>query len=199
MNFILKEKDLYQSIQNYKNLSEKQLFLLLKHLDNSYYNDESIINDIEYDILREYAENKYPNNTYFHCIGSEISNNEKVKLPIFMGSMNKIKSENNILDNWIKKYKGNYVVSSKLDGVSGLYVKKNNIEQLFTRGNGEYGRDISKYIPYLKLPKHDHDIIIRGEFIMSKEIDVLMVKLEKVFIRNFTFLNLFNKIQFERC
>jgi NAD-dependent DNA ligase len=170
MNFILKEKDLYQTIQNYKNLSEKQLFILLKHLDNSYYNDESIINDIEYDILREYAENKYPNNTYFHCIGSEISSNEKVKLPIFMGSMNKIKSENNILDNWVKKYKGNYVVSSKLDGVSGLYVKKNNIEQLFTRGNGEYGRDISKYIPYLNLPKHEHDIIIRGEFIMSKEI-----------------------------
>ena len=170
MNTILKETRLQQSIKNYKNLSEKDLFLLLKHLDDLYYNDESIITDIEYDILREYSENKYPNNTYFHCIGSEISNNEKVKLPIFMGSMNKIKSENNLIDNWLKKYKGNYVVSSKLDGVSGLYVKQNNCEQLFTRGNGEYGRDISKFIPYLNLPKHDHDIIIRGEFIMSKEI-----------------------------
>ena len=170
MSFILKENILHQSVQNYKNLSEKDLFILLKYLDNSYYNDESLISDIEYDILREYAENKYPNNTYFHCIGSEISSNEKVKLPVFMGSMNKIKSENNILDNWIKKYKGNYVVSSKLDGVSGLYVKKNNCEQLFTRGNGEYGRDISKFIPYLNLPKHEHDIIIRGEFIMSKDI-----------------------------
>ena len=170
MNTILKETILQQSIKDYKNLSEKNLFLLLKHLDDLYYNDESIITDIEYDILREYSENKYPNNTYFHCIGSEISNNEKVKLPIFMGSMNKIKSENNLIDNWLKKYKGNYVVSSKLDGVSGLYVKQNNCEQLFTRGNGEYGRDISKFIPYLNLPKHDHDIIIRGEFIMSKEI-----------------------------
>jgi DNA ligase (NAD+) len=170
MSTILKENILQQTIKNYKNLSEKDLFLLLKHLDDLYYNDETIITDIEYDILREYSENKYPNNTYFHCIGSEISNNEKVKLPIFMGSMNKIKSENNLIDNWIKKYKGNYVVSSKLDGVSGLYVKQNNCEQLFTRGNGEYGRDISKFIPYLNLPKHDHDIIIRGEFIMSKEI-----------------------------
>ena len=170
MNTNLKETRLQQSIKNYKNLSEKDLFLLLKHLDDLYYNDESIITDIEYDILREYSENKYPNNTYFHYIGSEISNNEKVKLPIFMGSMNKIKSENNLIDNWLKKYKGNYVVSSKLDGVSGLYVKQNNCEQLFTRGNGEYGRDISKFIPYLNLPKHDHDIIIRGEFIMSKEI-----------------------------
>jgi NAD-dependent DNA ligase len=170
MNTILKEKVLQKSITNYKNLSEKELFILLKHLDNSYYNDESIISDIEYDIMREYAENIYPDNTYFHCIGSEISNNEKIKLPVFMGSMNKIKSENNLIDNWIKKYKGNYVVSSKLDGVSGLYVKKNNCEQLFTRGNGEYGRDISKFIPYFNLPKHDHDIIIRGEFIMSKEI-----------------------------
>jgi len=148
MNTILKEKGLQKSITNYKNLSENDLFLLLKHLDDFYYNDESIISDIEYDIMREYAENKYPNNTYFHFIGSEISNNEKIKLPVFMGSMNKIKSENNSIDNWIKKYKGNYVVSSKLDGVSGLYVKQNNIEQLFTRGNGEYGRDISKFIPY---------------------------------------------------
>lgn len=170
MNTNLKETRLQQSIKNYKNLSEKDLFFLLKHLDDLYYNDESIITDIEYDILREYSENKYPNNTYFHCIGSEISNNEKVKLPIFMGSMNKIKSENNLIDNWLKKYKGNYVVSSKLDGVSGLYVKQNNCEQLFTRGNGEYGKDISKFIPYLNLPKHDHNIIIRGEFIMSKEI-----------------------------
>ena len=170
MSTNLKENILQQSIKNYKNLSEKNLFLLLKHLDDLYYNNESIITDIEYDILREYSENKYPNNTYFYCIGSEISNNEKVKLPIFMGSMNKIKSENNLIDNWIKKYKGNYVVSSKLDGVSGLYVKQNNCEQLFTRGNGEYGRDISKFIPYLNLPKHDHDIIIRGEFIMPKEI-----------------------------
>jgi DNA ligase (NAD+) len=170
MNTILKEKGLQKSITNYKNLSENDLFLLLKHLDDFYYNDESIISDIEYDIMREYAENKYPNNTYFHFIGSEISNNEKIKLPVFMGSMNKIKSENNSIDNWIKKYKGNYVVSSKLDGVSGLYVKQNNIEQLFTRGNGEYGRDISKFIPYFNLPKHDHDIIIRGEFIMTKEI-----------------------------
>ena len=170
MNNVLKEKVLYESIQNYKNLSETKLFLLLKQLDDLYYNDESIISDIEYDILREYAENKYPSNTYFNCIGSEILSNEKVKLPIFMGSMNKIKSENNTLDVWIKKYKGNYIVSSKLDGVSGLYVKKKNCEQLFTRGNGEYGRDISKFIPYLNLPKHNFDIIIRGEFIMSKEL-----------------------------
>ena len=170
MNTILKKNDLQKSIKNYKNLSENELFILLKQLDDSYYNDSSIISDIEYDIMREYAENKYPNNTYFQCIGYEISNNEKIKLPVFMGSMNKIKSENNLIDNWIKKYKGNYVVSSKLDGVSGLYVKQNNCEQLFTRGNGEYGRDVSKFIPYLNLPKHNHDIIIRGEFIMSKEI-----------------------------
>ena len=39
MNTILKEKDLQKSITNYKNLSEKDLFLLLKHLDDLYYND----------------------------------------------------------------------------------------------------------------------------------------------------------------
>ena len=76
MNTILKKNDLQKSIKNYKNLSENELFILLKQLDDSYYNDSSIISDIEYDIMREYAENKYPNNTYFQCIGYEISNNE---------------------------------------------------------------------------------------------------------------------------
>ena len=46
MNTILKETILQQSIKDYKNLSEKNLFLLLKHLDDLYYNDESIITDI---------------------------------------------------------------------------------------------------------------------------------------------------------
>ena len=41
--------------------------------------------------------------------------------------------------------------------------------KLYTRGNGIYGQDVSHLIPYLNLPKQK-DIVVRGEFIISKSI-----------------------------
>ena len=92
----------------------------------------------------------------------------KVKLPYFMGSMNKIKPDTNALDKWIAKYSGPYVISTKLDGVSGLYTVENNVEKLYTRGDGTIGQDISHLIPYLRLPNKINKIAVRGEFIISK-------------------------------
>ena len=154
-------------------LEEDKIIKMLKYLDNEYYNCEDklvLLDDLEYDILRDYAINKYGNNSYFNNIGSPIKYNEKVSLPIFMGSMNKIKAETNDLSNWLKKYKGQYIISAKLDGVSGLYVKENNLEKLYTRGDGFFGKDISYLIPFLNIPNLNKDIIIRGEFIISKHL-----------------------------
>jgi NAD-dependent DNA ligase len=154
-------------------LEEEKIIKILKYLDNEYYNCEDklvLLDDLEYDILRDYAINKYGNNSYFNNIGSPIKYNEKVSLPIFMGSMNKIKAETNDLSNWLKKYKGQYIISAKLDGVSGLYVKENNLEKLYTRGDGFFGKDISYLIPFLNIPNLNKDIIIRGEFIISKHL-----------------------------
>jgi NAD-dependent DNA ligase len=68
----------------------------------------------------------------------------------------------------MKKYNGMYVLSCKLDGVSGLYSTEGPRPRLYTRGNGIIGQDISHLIPYLKLPKV-RGISIRGEFIISKQ------------------------------
>jgi NAD-dependent DNA ligase len=152
-------------------LEEEKIIKILKYLDNEYYNCKDnllLLDDLEYDILRDYAINKYGNNSYFNNIGSPIKYNEKVSLPIFMGSMNKIKAETNDLSNWLKKYKGQYIISAKLDGVSGLYVKENNLEKLYTRGDGFFGKDVSYLIPFLNIPNLNKDIIIRGDFIISK-------------------------------
>jgi len=86
-----------------------------------------------------------------------------------MGSMDKIKPDTEALNLWKKKYNGPYVLSCKLDGVSGLYSTENDVPKLYTRGDGKIGQDISNFIPYLNLPKKK-DLVIRGEFIISKSI-----------------------------
>jgi len=158
-------------------LHEANIIDILKYVDSAYYNYEEenhmpLLDDLEYDILREYAKNKYGNHSYFKNIGSPIKySNDKVSLPIFMGSMNKIKPDTTDVSNWLNKYKGEYIISAKLDGVSGLYVKEKGIEKLYTRGDGFVGKDISHLIPYLNLPKSmNEDIMIRGEFIISKKV-----------------------------
>ena len=47
-----------------------------------------------------------------------------------MGSMDKIKPDTDALDKWKKKYKGKYIISGKLDGVSGLYSTENNEKKI---------------------------------------------------------------------
>jgi NAD-dependent DNA ligase len=126
------------------------------------------LNDNEYDIIKEFVSNKFPNNGIINEIGACVGT-RKVKLPYFMGSMDKIKPDTEALNKWKNKYSGPYILSCKLDGVSGLYTTENNVAKLYTRGDGKIGQDISHLIPYLRLPKIK-GLVIRGEFILSKSI-----------------------------
>ena len=155
-------------IEYLNKLTENELVEIIKLANDAFFNDKSIINDNEYDIIKEYVERNYPNNTILKNVGAPIIERNKVNLPYYMGSMDKIKPDTNAIDKWKEKYNGEYVVSAKLDGVSGLYSTENNIEKLYTRGNGTIGQDISYFIPYLKLPK-DKNITIRGEFIINRK------------------------------
>jgi len=84
-----------------------------------------------------------------------------------MWSMDKIKPDTDALEKWKKTYKGPYVVSCKLDGISALYSTENKEPKLYTRGDGITGQDISHIIPYLKLPD-TKQLAIRGEIIIKK-------------------------------
>ena len=86
-----------------------------------------------------------------------------------MASMDKIKPDTNALSNWITKFRGPYILSCKLDGVSGLYTTEGSTPKLYTRGNGKVGQDVSHLIPFLRLPK-TKNVVIRGEFIIPKEV-----------------------------
>ena len=147
---------------------ETTLVKILKDANDAYYNKKAFLTDNQYDIIKEYVESRFPQNKILKEIGAPIEK-QKVKLPYFMGSMDKIKPDTKALYKWMTKYTGPYVLSTKLDGISGLYYTEGGVRKLFTRGNGIYGQDISHLIPYLKLPDND-GLTIRGEIIMSKKV-----------------------------
>jgi len=150
-------------------LSEKQLSDMVKVANDYYYNTKTaLLTDNEYDIIKEYLERKYPKNAVLEEVGAPITKN-KVKLPYEMASMDKIKPDSNALPGWLKKYNGPYVISCKLDGVSGLYTTEGDTPKLYTRGNGTIGQDISHLLSVLHLPK-ESGIVVRGEFIIPKKV-----------------------------
>lgn len=151
-----------------KTLNEIQLISMLKLANILYRNLQPIMTDNEFDILQDYITENYPTNEAVHQIGAPVTS-RKVTLPYLMGSMDKIKPDTNALTNWTAKFKGPYVLSCKLDGVSGLYTTEGSTPKLYTRGDGKVGQDISHLIPYLRLPK-TKGVVVRGEFIIPKAI-----------------------------
>ena len=153
-------------------LTEQQLSEMIRLSNKLYYcNNKPLLSDEEYDILKEYIEEKYPNNKAIkegHTMCSVAVEKRKMDLPFEMWSMDKIKSEKDI-NLWLKKYKGKYVISAKVDGVSAGYSTKMGKPTLFTRGNGRKGQDISHAIKYLNLPDKPN-LEIRGELLMKKQV-----------------------------
>ena len=167
-------KQLIEDFKNHgitvlENLKENQIADILKVSNDAYYNtNKSLMTDNEYDIIKEYMERKYPKNEIIEQVGAPIIKN-KVKLPFNMPSMDKIKPDSGALANWTKKYTGPYVLSCKLDGVSGMYVSDTTESKLYTRGDGFVGQDISYLLKKMTLPNAP-EIVVRGEFIIPKRI-----------------------------
>lgn len=148
---------------------------IIKYTADKYYNDQAIIPDDVYDLLIDTIKDLDPDNLVLKQIGATVLSKNKVKLKYFMGSMDKIKpSDQSVLSKWLDKYKGPYVYSDKLDGVSGLLIYSNNKFKLYTRGDGLEGTDISNLIKYIPTivnidkSKLENNMAIRGELIISK-------------------------------
>jgi NAD-dependent DNA ligase len=152
-----------------KTSNESEITRMIVLSNDEYYNSSStLLTDTEFDILKEYASEKYPTNSEINCIGAPITKN-KVTLPYDMPSMDKIKPDTNALSQWKMKYSGPYVLSCKLDGVSGMYSTEDKERKLYTRGDGKVGQDITHILRVLKLPESREKIVVRGEFIISKQ------------------------------
>jgi DNA ligase (NAD+) len=162
------EKFAHEGITVLEHLNEKMLVDMIRLASKVYYNSKPIITDNQYDIIKEYTDKKFPSNAAVTEIGAEVERN-KAQLPYEMASMDKIKPDTGALAEWSQKYKGPYILSCKLDGVSGLYTTEGEKPRLYTRGNGTVGQDISYLIPHMKLPK-TKGIAIRGEFVIPKAV-----------------------------
>ena len=162
------EKFAHEGITVLEPLNEKMLVDMIRFASTVYYNSKPIITDNQYDIIKEYTNKKFPSNAAVTEIGADVLRN-KAQLPYEMASMDKIKPDTNALKEWMAKYKGPYILSCKLDGVSGLYTTEGPVPKMYTRGNGSVGQDISYLIPHMKLPK-TKGIAIRGEFVIPKAV-----------------------------
>jgi DNA ligase (NAD+) len=160
------------------NNKKKDIIGLLIKADEAFFNgDKSILKDDIYDIIKDYIRKKYPKDPYLKRVGADVDN--KVVLPYYMGSQNKIKDSEEEITKYKKQYAGPYVISDKLDGVSCLIVynkigKKNFDIKLYTRGNGTEGQDISHLLTYINgfpsVNNISYDYLaIRGELIISKD------------------------------
>lgn len=165
---------------NINDLTIDELVHILNYADKMYYQEgkEPILSDNIYDFLRERLKQLDPKHDYFSKIGYEASTHLKVSLPFWMGSMDKVKADDVLLSKWSSKFKGPYLVSEKLDGISILIsiIHQKDI-QIFTRGNGSIGRDVSYIqelfdfdnIVFQMKKKNIESIYVRGELIMSKD------------------------------
>lgn len=157
-----------------KNNKKKDIINLLIIADNAFFNgDKSVLKDDIYDIIKDYIRKKYPKDAYLKRVGADVDN--KVTLPYYMGSQNKIKDSEEEISKYKKKYKGPYIISDKLDGVSCLIVYSKMLGvKLYTRGNGTEGQDITHLLEYIsgfpsiKDIKCDY-LAARGELIISKD------------------------------
>jgi NAD-dependent DNA ligase/DNA polymerase/3'-5' exonuclease PolX len=158
-----------EGISAVKGFTEEEMCVMIRFASDNYYNSgKPIASDNIFDILKEYGQRTYPKNPCFNEIGAQ-TNKKKVKLPYFMGSMEKIKPDTGALPKYLKKYPGLKEVSAKLDGISALYTTEGDQPRMYTRGAATNGLDISYIIPYMKLPE-DKDIVIRGELIIDQKI-----------------------------
>lgn len=153
-------------------LDTESIKKVIDYLSEQYYNKNiSLVSDQLFDTIKEYYEKE--TGTKYNKVGAPIDSksDNKVKLPYWMGSLDKIKPSTNAFDKWIGEFTGPYVLSYKLDGISALLYKNKGKLYLFTRGDGEEAQDISHCIDLIgintsKLVEGD---AIRGELIMSKD------------------------------
>lgn len=162
-------KDCINSLTNLKKIkfSEIEIKNILFFLDYSYHClGTALVPDEIFESLEKYAREKYENIILYSSQYMAQS-----VLPYPMPSLIKLYSKD--FDKINKKIYNfsTVVLSSKLDGVSCLLVSKNNKYNLYTKGDGEKGRNISHILDHINLDtkKIPNKYVLRGELIIKKD------------------------------
>lgn len=149
-------------------LSTKEIASVIKTANKAYHGGEPMFSDNLYEVIVEYLRKLVPDHPVLATVGALATKN-KAALPFYMGSLDKVRDDDDALQKWQRRYKGSYIVSDKLDGISCLYYKKGTSLSLYSRGDGITGQDISHLLKYISLPETEGDLVFRGELILSKD------------------------------
>lgn len=155
-------------------LTETALQQLVKVASFLYYNyDGGGLDDNAYDALEYHLRKKlHAKGRMFEKIGAEPIEKLRAPLPYPMASLNKMYPTNPAIIPWIGA-SPEIVWSLKLDGVSGMVVfkkVKGSIipVKIFTRGDGTTGGDVTYLKDYIKLPTPTEEMVVRGEFVLTR-------------------------------
>lgn len=129
------------------------------------------MSDKKYDMLEDRLRKLDPNSDLLKQVGAIASKSaRKVNLPYDMPSLDKVKP-NESLRSWLDSHPGPYTLSDKIDGVSSMLVVGKDGYNMYTRGNGSVGTDITHLIPHVKgMPSKVYKKYkaIRGELVFTK-------------------------------
>ena len=142
----------------------------------------SPLTDTEYDTMMDMLEAIDPSNPQLSKTGARETPTEsspKVKLPVRMPSLTKIKPGDGSVSKWVRSLPvdsdDKVVVSTKLDGMSMLATyQRGRFNKALTRGDGEVGSDITAKAKYINsIPKTlavKKNLLVRGELILSAKV-----------------------------
>lgn len=148
----------------------KELEQVIMDAKEAYYNSSRpIMTDRVFDAIYEVLEDRNPRSS---ALKTGVSVKEKVTLPVYMGSLTKVKSAD-ALSRWeFKQGVDDFIVMDKLDGVAFLLEKDGDRLNMYTRGDGKVGQNISMFIKHIdSIPagsRIKNGSLIRGELIMSQ-------------------------------
>ena len=150
---------------------------LLEEASLAYYAGQPLMSDDEYDALYEQLVSVQPDHPFLTKVGALSADGiwPEVKHESVMGSLLKIKTDDE-LRSWAQKYtSGDLVWSEKLDGVSIKLTYENGFfKRAVTRGNGLVGQDISPNVFIMQgFPKRisiKEPVHVRGEILLLNSV-----------------------------
>lgn len=157
---------------NWDKLSIAELEKQVREHNRRYFVEHKpVISDYEFDRLVEALRTKAPKSKALQEIGSDLASaRAEVRHLIPMLSLDKC-YDDQTLDDWASKFKGDVVASPKIDGcaVALRYDANGELQIAATRGSGTVGENITPNVKFIKdIPKKIalKNVEIRGEVYM---------------------------------